>query len=128
MKQRAKWTDERIEIIMGNLLRIGVILAAVTVFTGGVFYLFHSGLHQPHYTIFKGEPAEYRTLSGIVHQAFSLHELGIIQFGLLLLIATPIARVFFSIIAFFLERDYIYILVTSIVFCLLMFSLFFGRL
>lgn len=127
MKQRAKWTDERIEIIMGNLLRIGVILAAVTVFVGGVFYLFQFGLHRPHYAIFKGEPAAFRSLSGILQQAFSFHELGIIQFGLLLLIATPIARVFFSIIAFVLERDYIYILVTSIVFCLLMFSLFFGR-
>jgi uncharacterized membrane protein len=122
-----KWTDERIEIIMGNLLRIGVILAAVTVCIGGVFYLIKFGLHQPHYAIFKGEPAEYRTLSGIFHQAFSFHRRGIIQLGLLLLIATPIARVFFSIIAFFLERDYIYVLVTSIVFCLLMFSLVFGR-
>lgn len=127
MKQRAKWTDERIEIIMGNLLRIGVILAALTVFIGGVFYLFKIGLHQPQYAIFKGEPAALRSLSGILHKAFSFHELGIIQFGLLLLIATPIARVLFSIIAFFLERDYVYILVTSIVFCLLMFSLIFGR-
>jgi len=122
-----KWTDERIEIIMGNLLRIGVILAAVTVFIGGIFYLFQFGLHQLHYAIFKGEPAAFRSFSGILHQAFSFHELGIIQFGLLLLIATPIARVLFSIIAFFLERDYVYILVTSIVFCLLMFSLVFGR-
>lgn len=122
-----KWTDERIEIIMGNLLRIGVILAAVTVFIGGVLYLFKFGLQQPHYSIFKGEPAEYRTISGIVHQAFSFHRRGIIQLGLLVLIATPIARVFFSIIAFFGERDYVYVLITSIVFCLLVFSLVFGR-
>jgi len=127
MQRHAKWTDERIEIIMSNLLRIGVIIAAVTVLIGGAFYLYHSGLQQPHYAIFKGEPAAFRSLSGIVQQAFSFHELGIIQFGLLLLIATPIARVLFSILAFFLERDYVYILITSIVFCLLIFSLVFDR-
>ena len=127
MKQRSKWTDERIEIVMGNLLRIGVILAAATVFMGGVFYLVQFGLHQPHYAIFKGEPAEFRTLWGIFHQAFSFHRRGIIQLGLLLLIATPIARVLFSIIAFLLERDYVYVLITFIVFCLLLFSLAFGR-
>jgi len=127
MKQRVKWTDERIERVMGNLLRIGVILAATTVLIGGIFYLFHFGLHTPHYAIFRGEPAEFRMLSGIFLKAFSLHELGIIQFGLLLLISTPIARVLFSIIAFFFERDYIYVIITAIVFCLLMFSLFLGR-
>jgi uncharacterized membrane protein len=127
MKLKAKWSDDRTEIIMGNLLRIGVFLAAITVFIGGVLYLFRSGLQEPHYTIFKSEPAAYRALSGIFQQAFSLNDLGIIQFGLLLLIATPIARVFFSIIAFILERDYIYILITLIVFCLLMSSLVFGR-
>ena len=124
--KRSKWTDVRIELIMGNLLRTGVVVAAVTVLIGGIYYLVKFGLREPHYAVFNGEPAKFRNLSGILQQAFSLHEQGIIQLGLLLLIATPVARVLFSIIAFFMERDYIYILITSIVFGLLMFSLFFA--
>ena len=54
--------DERIEIVMGKLLRIGVILAAVTVLIGGIFYLFQFGFYNPHYVIFNGEPAAFRTL------------------------------------------------------------------
>lgn len=127
MNFRAKWTDEHIEIVMGNLLRIGVIISAVVVAIGGMWYLIGYGFQEPHYGIFHGEPATLRTLSGIFHNAFSFHELGIIQFGLILLIATPIARVLFSIIAFFLERDYVYIFITSVVFCLLMFSLVWVR-
>jgi uncharacterized membrane protein len=48
---------------------------------------------------------------------------GIIQFGLLFLIATPIARVAFSVIAFALQRDRVYVSVTLIVLGLLLYSL-----
>jgi uncharacterized membrane protein len=50
----------------------------------------------------------------------------IIQCGLLLLIATPVARVLFSIVAFALEKDRLYVVLTLIVFCILIYSLFGG--
>nr|MBN2278700.1 DUF1634 domain-containing protein [candidate division Zixibacteria bacterium] len=52
---------------------------------------------------------------------------GIIQLGLLFLIATPIARVFFSVFAFFRKRDYLYTLITLIVLIILLFSLFLAK-
>ena len=48
---------------------------------------------------------------------------GIIQFGLVLLIATPVARVAFSVAAFALQRDNTYVAITLIVLAVLLFSL-----
>jgi len=43
---------------------------------------------------------------------------------LLLLIATPVARVLFSLIGFIFEKDWIYIIITFIVLIILFASLF----
>ena len=48
---------------------------------------------------------------------------GIIQLGLLLLIATPVARVAFSIVAFGVQRDRMYMAITLIVLATLLYSL-----
>jgi uncharacterized membrane protein len=50
----------------------------------------------------------------------------IVQLGLVMLIATPIARVAFTLIAFALQRDRVYVGVTLLVLALLLFGLFFG--
>jgi uncharacterized membrane protein len=49
-----------------------------------------------------------------------------IQLGLLFLIATPVARVAFSVYAFMRERDKTYVIITLIVLAILLYSLF-GR-
>ncbi len=63
----------------------------------------------------------------IIHEALALHGRGLIQFGLLLLIATPIARVAFSVVAFLHQRDWTYVAVTLIVLSLLFYSLLGSR-
>jgi uncharacterized membrane protein len=73
--------------------------------------------------VFQGEPADLRSISGIVMDAIALRSRGVIQFGLLLLIATPVARVAFSVVAFALERDRAYVIVTLIVLALLLYSI-----
>ena len=47
--------------------------------------------------------------------------------GLLLLIATPVARVAFSVAAFAEQRDRLYVVVTSIVLLLLIYSLLYSH-
>jgi uncharacterized membrane protein len=118
-----RWTDEQVEQIVGNLLRGGVLLAAGVVVIGGVLYLIRYGATSPNYHIFHGEPKDLRTLSGIVADAVSLRRRGLIELGLLLLIATPIVRVAFSVFAFALQRDYTYVLITLIVLGVLIYSL-----
>lgn len=123
MQQSTLWNDERVEKIIGNLLRAGVILAAAVVFAGGAVYLAKYGGQKPEYGVFRGEPSDLRNVSQIFEQAISLHARGLIQMGLLLLIATPVARVAFSVVAFAAERDWLYVVVTLIVLAILVYSL-----
>jgi len=122
--QKQGWSDHQVEIFAGNLLRCGVITAASLVIIGVLIYLFHNGLALPDYKSFKGEPQELRHVGGILKYAFSFHGRGLIQLGLLVLIATPIARVALSIFAFLRQRDKLYVIVTSIVLVVLCYSLF----
>jgi uncharacterized membrane protein len=118
-----RWSDDRVEQVMGNLLRAGVILAASVVLVGGIFYLIRYGAISPDYRVFRGEPANLRKVSGILADAIELHSRGLIQLGLLMLVATPVARVMFSVFAFMRQHDRTYVVLTLIVFALLIYSL-----
>lgn len=115
--------DKALELLLGRLLRSGVILAAVVVFAGGGWYLAQSKGEAANYRTFHGEPAELTHVPQIVGEAVSLNPLGLIQFGLLLLIATPVARVVFSVVGFAIERDWIYVAITMFVLATLLYSL-----
>jgi uncharacterized membrane protein len=119
--------EQRMDEIMGRLLRTGVILAAVFVLAGGGVYLGRHRTPVTNYRVFQGEPEELRKVSGIFHEALALRGRGLIQLGLLILIATPIARVAFSVVAFLYERDWTYVVVTLIVLGLLIYSLLGGH-
>ena len=123
MRGSKPWSDEKVEGIMGNLLRSGVIASALIVLAGAILYLIRYGAAPPAYSTFRGEPAEFRSAAGILESALALRSRGLIQLGLLVLIATPVARVAFSVVAFALERDRIYVVVTLIVLGVLVYSL-----
>jgi uncharacterized membrane protein len=115
--------DKSVEIFLGKMLRWGVMLAALVVFVGGMWFLAESREVPQNYRTFRGEPTELRSVPDIVHQAIELRPLGVIQFGLLLLIATPVARVLFSVLGFGLERDWMYVVITLLVLALLIYTL-----
>src|SRR5579871_3602111 len=120
------FSEQRFEQLLGNLLRAGVGLAAGVVLTGGIIYLVqHSGT-APDRKVFHGEPADLRRPTEIVWNAMHLQGQDVIQLGLLLLIATPVARVVFSVIGFLRERDFVYVVLTLIVLAVLLGSLFSG--
>jgi uncharacterized membrane protein len=118
------WYDQRIENIIAQLLRAGVMLSALVVIGGAIPYLAFHPRVQVNYRTFHGEPAELRAVPGIVHAAFSRNVLAVMQLGLLLLVATPIARVVFSVVAFAVEGDWMYVVFTLIVLAVLLYSLF----
>jgi uncharacterized membrane protein len=122
--EHGQWDDQRVEIIIGVMLRVGVLLAAAVVLAGAVCYLAGYGHSPSDYRAFHGEPADLRSVPQIIHHAFSLRCRGIIQLGLLLLILTPIARVAFSVVAFWLEKDRMYVIMTLVVLANLIYSLF----
>jgi uncharacterized membrane protein len=118
------WNDREVENLIGNLLRAGVIVSAAVVFTGAVVYLARHGIEPADYRVFHGEPGELRSVPGVLHATLSFQGRGIIQLGLLLLIATPVARVILSIVGFAAERDRMYVGFAFIVLVILLYSLF----
>jgi len=116
-------SDRRLEAAVGGILRFGVIAAAAVVALGGAVYLVRHGAQAAALGRFRGEPEDFRTLPGIVRSASALSGRGIIQLGLLLLIATPVARVAFAAVGFALERDRLYAAVALVVLSFLLYGL-----
>jgi uncharacterized membrane protein len=117
------WRDRRMEVILGNLLRTGVMISAAVVLCGACIYLYRHWHEAADYKIFRGEPSDYRTIPGVIGSVRGGHGRGWIQLGLLLLIATPIVRVAFSIVGFSIERDRLYVVFTCVVLAILLYSL-----
>jgi uncharacterized membrane protein len=120
-------TDVRLQSLIGQLLQTGVLLSAGTVAAGAIGYLIGHAGDAVHYATFRRESSDLRQLSGIFGQAFSLDSRGIVQLGLLLLIATPVARVACLLVAFALEKDRTYVLIATIVLVVLTVSFVGGR-
>ena len=122
--ERINNEDKNIEIFMGNLLRTGVIIAGLIVITGAILFLIRYGFQMPHYSVFKGELKSVDSLINILKGVFKLNSIAIIQFGIIILIATPVLRVLFSVFAFIYEKDLMYVIFTLIVLAVLIISLF----
>ena len=117
-------SDHEVELRLATLLRAGVLASAALVIGGGVLYLVKYGAAPPQHATYTGEPDDLKRVGGIVKEALALSGRGLIQLGLLLLIATPVARVAFSLYAFVRQRDRTYVFITAFVLVLLLGSLF----
>ncbi|WDF67941.1 DUF1634 domain-containing protein [Sphingobacterium oryzagri] len=127
MKKISEIKDKDVDLLVAYLLRYGVLLASGIALLGGIIYLIQHGQEAiPDYTFFHGEEDGYTTYRGIVEGALTGSAREIIQLGVLALIATPILRVFCSLIAFALERDKMYVLITLIVLSVMLTSIFGG--
>jgi uncharacterized membrane protein len=123
MRQKSTWTDEDVDRMLGRVLQVGVAVSASIVLCGAAIYLTKRLDVAPDYRVFRGEPIDLRSVSGILADARAWSGRGLIQLGLLVLIATPIARVVFSVIGFIRQRDWLYVGITALVLALLMFSI-----
>lgn len=121
-----KLNDKQVEELIGHVLRVGVLLSCfVTVIGLGLFLSQHAS-SIPDYHVFHSVKAPLRSLTGLVPNAFKGKPMAIIQLGVLLLIATPVARVAFLVGAFALERDRMYVFVSGLVLAILLGSILFG--
>jgi uncharacterized membrane protein len=126
MMKMTRWTDDQVERIIGGLLQIGVLLSGFVVLIGGVFYLVQYGDRIANYRTFRAERAQLHAIGPVISAAVHLDGGAVIQVGLLLLIATPVARVVFSVFAFAMQNDRVYVSITLAVLAVLLFSLFGG--
>ncbi len=127
ISSKHRFADHDIEQFIGLQLRYGVIIASLTVLTGGILYLINTGSQGlPDYAKFIGEQAGFTTGKQLWEGVLSFNPKGIIEFGVVILIATPILRIFFSLIGFIMEKDKMYIAITLVVLSVMMFSVFGG--
>ncbi len=122
-KDESSFDDRRMETMMGRLLQMGVMLASAVILVGAVIYLdlHHDGV--PNYRVFVSEPEALREPAKLGAEILHGDSAALIQLGVLLLIATPVARVIFAVVAFLMERDWLYVAISLIVLGVLVFSL-----
>jgi uncharacterized membrane protein len=126
--QRMKiFKDKDIRLLLSYVLRAGTIVSISVVFIGGIFFIYRHGQSISDYSHFNGIPRFIQNASGIFHGIWALHGQAMIQFGIVLLIATPILRVVFSAIGFVLEKDYMYLCISLLVLGIIFFSMMTGR-
>lgn len=113
------------ELIIGSILRWGVVLAALVGAAGvvGNLVIGHPGtLDFRHFL-----PDAAAGLPGIIRSALAGEARGVMQLGVALLIVTPVVRVALSLISFARERDRTYVLLTLLVLVLLLYGLLGGQ-
>ncbi len=103
--------------VIQKLLVIGVLLSSALMLIGFIL-----GIVQGVVV-----PSQVPNITAVPAEVLALHPIGFMALGLLVLIATPIVRVFFSVWGFLYEHDWRYALVTLIVFIIVLTSIFLGR-
>ncbi|UKT62890.1 DUF1634 domain-containing protein [Pedobacter mucosus] len=115
--------DKDIQVVLGTLLRAGVIISMSIVLLGGIIFLVHNNGIITDYKVFKPELAKFSSIAAIFKGVLTFQGDAIVQFGVLMLIFTPIARIIFAIFSFLLERDYLYVFIGLIILAIITFSL-----
>lgn len=117
-------TNERkIDLVISEILRLGVILSSILVAVGGVALLAQNG-SVPF--VENSYEMELRSIPGIVSLVGQGKPEGIIQLGVLVLLATPFMRVAFAGLAFLKEKDFVYVTIALLVLSGLGYSLLFS--
>lgn len=126
MKTTERINDKDIERTIGLVLRWGVLLSMTVVILGGIVYLSRHGSDISHYEKFTGQPDFTRQVKAILIGVADLRGRAIIQLGIILLIATPVARVLLSAISFAIERDHLYVGIAVLVLSIITVSMLGG--
>lgn len=120
--------EVRMEQTVGRLLQAGVLVAALVIALGGVALLLAEGDARADFGTFRPAPANERGIGAIVRGALAREPRAVVQLGLVLLVATPVARVALTLVAFARQRDRLYVAMTALVLALLLAGLLGGRL
>ncbi|MGC5744098.1 DUF1634 domain-containing protein [Chryseobacterium sp. NFX27] len=123
---RKNFTDVDLNRSVGNLLRLGVILSVATSLIGFI-KLFMEGFKMPKkYTSLDMGSSSEKVWSMFWNSLCKGEGMAIIQLGILLLIFTPLVRIIFALIGYLKEKDYVYVVISSIVLAIMAVSFFTG--
>jgi len=119
LSQNNDHCNEEMEIIISQILQIGVSFSAGIILLGLLMFIItgHSGYPQGYLPTSIGE---------IITGFPLLKSFAVILTGLFLLILTPIFRVGVSIILFLKEKNYLYVVFSTFVLIVLLIALIFN--
>jgi len=115
--------DHEIDLMIGQLLRAGVYVAAAVIASGGALFLYRHRSDPADYHTFHPSPHSLTSPLGIVASAAHGDSMSIMQLGMLILIAVPVARVVLSVFAFLARKDWLYVGISGLVLVVLLYSL-----
>ncbi|MEO6176741.1 MAG: DUF1634 domain-containing protein [Flavobacterium circumlabens] len=122
-----KFGEKDFQKMVGNVLRYGVWISLSVAFIGGVVYLLHHGSEIENYSVFKENDRNiFEVITAVYNGVIQGRGESIIFFGVVLLFLTPVFRVLLSLFSFLLEKDYLYVVITAIVICIIIMSISFG--
>jgi uncharacterized membrane protein len=118
--------QKALQQLIGKLLRTGITISSLIILSGGILYLLQQGAEPRSAFLFDGGEPHFTSISGVAQGILHGNSQSIIQAGILLLIATPVARIAFSLAGFIRERDRLYIIISFIVLTILIASMLSG--
>ncbi|KUJ60979.1 hypothetical protein AR687_15555 [Flavobacteriaceae bacterium CRH] len=122
-----KFGEKDFQSIIGNLLRYGVWISLSVAFIGGIIYLMHHGNDVENYSVFKENDRNiFEVIAAVYNGVIQGRGESVIFFGVILLFLTPVFRVLLSLFSFLLEKDYLYVVITTIVIGIIILSISFG--
>ncbi|QSB25656.1 DUF1634 domain-containing protein [Flavobacterium sp. CLA17] len=122
-----KFGEKDFQKMVGNVLRYGVWISLSVAFVGGIVYLLHHGGEIENYSVFKENDRNiFEVITAVYNGVIQGRGESIIFFGVVLLFLTPVFRVLLSLFSFLLEKDYLYVVITAIVICIIIMSISFG--
>ncbi|MGH9083182.1 MAG: DUF1634 domain-containing protein [Acidimicrobiales bacterium] len=122
--------QRRVELVISLVLRVGVVASLAVIVTGVVAGMVtvpaqRSSARLEHHLL--SGAASYPHAFGAVISGLSRGDpASIVALGLVMLAATPVARVAVSVLAFAYQRDRLYVVVTAFVLAVLVGSYFLG--
>lgn len=108
-----------LEVTLARLLTVGTVLSAGVILIGVALYLLRQSGERLDYGTFRTHADELNAPRSIVARALEFDAAAVMQLGVLLLILTPIVRVGFTLVAFVIKRDWMYVVIAGIVFAVL---------
>jgi uncharacterized membrane protein len=121
-------TTQDLQNVIGNFLRMGVILSVVIVAIGGIFFLIRHANEKVTFGVFKANQSQYTSIEQILDGLLVLDSLAVVQLGVLVLIFIPIIRVILAIYSFLVQKDYLFVAIGIIILLIITCSLYFRML
>ena len=119
---------ETMNLVIGRVLRYGVMVSAAVILVGTLGLVASSGsADTSNYLVYNAGSVPHDGVAvgawSIIGGLASFSPTSWVELGVILLIATPVARVLISVLLFVAEKDRLYVLITVVVLSLLLFSM-----